>query len=336
MPVIVLDQSGLPRCQMHICTSAHLHRKPPIHHAVVWNLHKTKMPTLIPPMNFSLPSLDTVVLRRRAWLTRALAIGIGSAVWLNRPPLAHAQLQSINEAINKAGRQRMLSQRMAKAWLAIGLNVEPRKAEKIMADSMALFERQLVELKAFAPSPDILATYRALENVWAEYKSALVGGTPKREAAAALLALDARVLKLAHQGTVQLEQASGKAVGKLVNMAGRERMLSQRSAKFYLCLSWGATDASMDKLRETHIRELNIARDEFVQALDTLSQAPEVNSNIRNELTLARQQWVFFDNALSRLQQTPGSLQHAAEVFTSSEHVLQIMDRVTGMVARLN
>ncbi len=272
---------------------------------------------------------------RRSWMAHALSVGVGATALLSCPLLANAQVQSINDAINKAGRQRMLSQRMAKAWLAMGMGVLPSKAEKILADSMALFDRQLVELKAFAPSPDVLATYRELDSVWSDYKTALVGNAPRRDAATALLALDARVLKLAHQGTVQLEQASGKAVGKLVNMAGRQRMLSQRSAKFYLSLSWNAAEQNLAKVRDAQTRDLNTARNEFVQALDVLSKAPEVNVGIRDELTLARQQWVFFDNALSRLQQSPGNAQHASEVFTSSEHVLQIMDRVTGMVARL-
>ena len=33
---------------------------------------------------------------------------------------AGSQVVGVNDAINKAGRQRMLSQRMAKAWLATG------------------------------------------------------------------------------------------------------------------------------------------------------------------------------------------------------------------------
>jgi len=39
---------------------------------------------------------------------------------------------------------------------------------------MALFDRQLVELKAFAPTPEIKATYAQLEASWSDYKAARV------------------------------------------------------------------------------------------------------------------------------------------------------------------
>ena len=69
------------------------------------------------------------------------------------PFAAQAQVIDLNDAINKAGRQRMLSQRMGKAWLALVLGVEPAAAQLALDKSMSLFDRQLVELKAFAPTP---------------------------------------------------------------------------------------------------------------------------------------------------------------------------------------
>lgn len=241
---------------------------------------------------------------------------------------AHAQIVSLNEAINKAGRQRMLSQRMAKAWLALGQGIDGRRAEKVLFDSMALFDRQFVELKAYAPTPEIKASYVAMEPLWSDYKTALVGSTPDRSVAPKLLGLDAKVLKLAHQSTVLLEQYSGKAVGKLVNMAGRQRMLSQRAAKFYLSKAWGT--AGPDQ-----VRELDTARQEFAQALALLEEAPQATPAIKQELALAQQQWIFFDNALARADEHSGSARHANEVFASSENILQVMDRVTGLYSRL-
>lgn len=244
------------------------------------------------------------------------------------PSLVRAQVSDLNDAINKAGRQRMLSQRMAKAWLAIGQDVEATKAGRILTESMATFDRQLVELKGYAPAPAIRSTYQQLEAVWAEYKLALVGTVPKREQAVHLLGLDARVLQLAHQGTTQLEKLSGKPAGRLVNIAGRQRMLSQRSAKFYLSITWADVDPDQQ-------RELETAKREFVEAMAVLEAAPEVTPTIREELSLARQQWVFFDNALRRIDRQARTPRHSAEVLRSSENILQIMDRVTGLCARL-
>lgn len=262
-------------------------------------------------------------LSRREVIKVALAVGAAGAA-----PLAWAEVSSLNDAINKAGRQRMLSQRMAKAWLAIGQGIEAERAEKVMLDSMALFDRQLVELKAYAPMPDIRQTYVELEPVWSTYKTALIGNKPDRMAATALLDLDAKVLKLAHQGTVQLELHSGRAVGKLVNMAGRQRMLSQRTAKFYLCACWGVGPANATT-------ELNTARTEFVRALQTLMTAPQATRAIKQELQLAQQQWIFFDHALKQLNEKSGATRRAIDVFSTSEHILQIMDKVTGMYTQL-
>jgi hypothetical protein len=285
------------------------------------------------PQDFSAPgaTFDAPVASssRRQCLRTGLTGGFALlAGWPLLPAHADA-IPHVNEAINRAGRQRMLSQRMTKAWLAMGQGIDGKRAERILQDSIALFERQLGELKAFAPTPQILATYAALEATWAQYKASLLAGMPDRERAEKVIALDAKVLKIAHQGTVQLEALSGKTLGKLVNVSGRQRMLSQRAAKFYLSQSWGTAGTEQ-------LQELRVARKEFGDALTWLGEAKEATPAIREEIALAQQQWVFFDNALARAEQRDNAALHAKEVFASSENILQVMDHVTAMFSKLS
>lgn len=259
-------------------------------------------------------------MQRRHFLAIAGAVPLG----------LHAQVNDLPDAINKAGRQRMLSQRMGKAWLAMVLKTEDRFAATVLDRSMALFDRQLAELMGFAPSTDIRKTYSELDAAWSDYKGALVGAAPSKERAAALLKADARVLALAHQGTQQYEAVLARPVGKLVNVAGRQRMLSQRMAKLYYA-------ATLQVDPSAALSDIDKARKDFVAAMDLLRHAPEATPRIREELLLADSQWLFFDHALQRLQ--PGAVDSArslSDVFVTSENLLSVMDRVTGLYANLN
>ncbi len=235
---------------------------------------------------------------------------------------AFAETLTINSAINKAGRQRMLSQRMAKAYCQAGLGVEVERSKRILEQSMVLFDRQLADLKAFAPTPEIKDTYDRLGQTWIVYKQLLTGSEPNPENAKKIAVTSEDVLNLAQQGTVQLERHSGTAAGKLINVAGRQRMLSQRIAKASMFHAWGITSPQM-------AQELDSAAREFAAAQELLTVAPQNTPAIRSELQLAGSQWLFFEEAL---KQTGGSrAEQLRNIATTSERILQVMDNVTGM-----
>lgn len=239
---------------------------------------------------------------------------------------AMAEISDINSAINKAGRQRMLSQRMAKAYLQIGQNVDTQRSTKILEDSIALFDRQLVELKNYAPTPETKGTFLKLEKVWLSYKDILIGSAPGREGAKKMMGISEDVLQLSHEGTLQLVNLSKSESGPLVGVAGRQRMLSQRMAAFYQAANWGVAPSN-------GTAELDKARKEFDIGLKALFDAPVTTQVIKRELDLARQQWMFFENALSN--SSVDKLTQATTVATTSERLLDVMDKVTSLFEKM-
>ena len=105
-----------------------------------------------------------------------------------------------------------------------------------------------------------------------------------------------------------------------MNTAGRQRALSQRLAKNYFLL---AANLEGKGTRE----EMKSDADAFRQAMAQLAAAPLSTPAIRNELALGEAQWVFFDAALQRKPD-----ERALEtVGTTSERLLEVMDRLTGL-----
>ncbi|MCF6281944.1 MAG: type IV pili methyl-accepting chemotaxis transducer N-terminal domain-containing protein, partial [Candidatus Polarisedimenticolaceae bacterium] len=129
---------------------------------------------------------------------------------------------TLGEAINKAGRQRMLSQRIVKAYAMMGQDIGYRKAKKQLRISSALFEFQLGELKSLNVNSDIDDALKLVERQWEEVK-AIIANKPKRIHVAQLRSKSEALLHSAHQVVVLLESASNDKAGQVVKMAVRQR-----------------------------------------------------------------------------------------------------------------
>lgn len=259
-------------------------------------------------------------MNRRDILKAAL---VCSAGWSFAAP-SFAQILNLNDAINKAGRQRMLSQRMAKAYLQIGMSVDLEQSKKILDTSLSLFDRQLIELKNFSTTADIKTAVMNIDKTWIAYKDLLLGKAPNLVDAKQILRISDVLLEMTDNVTQQLEKHANSKAGKLVNISGRQRMLSQRMAKMYQAIQWEVAAADT-------ANALEAARKEFNSNMRLLEANADNTKAIQNELKFAQQQWAFFDHAIRQAPDSRMRQQYATTVATTSERILQQMDIVTGL-----
>jgi hypothetical protein len=230
----------------------------------------------------------------------------------------------LSGAINYAGWFRALSQRMAKAYCQQYLQVLPAAAVDVMGLARKMVQTGSGELARGMQSGQWPAEVgRQLAEVQKQF--ALLNQMTSAPATTTALVAAAseqadRTLLIAQAVTEAIEKLAQAPSARLVNLAGRQRMLSQRLAKNYF-LSAAKVDSK--------VVQAQLASDaaDFRQALQTLKAAPVSTSSIRNELELADSQWLFFESALRRPADDAG----LNAVATTSERLLGVMDKLTGL-----
>ncbi len=232
----------------------------------------------------------------------------------------------ICSAINMAGRQRMLSQRMAKDWALLGQNVQSEKSRGNLLDSISLFESQLADLSAQPLCREERAAQEALSDAWLPYK-ALLGCPPGKGSAILVFDQSERVLALAHGLTQTLAEMSGTPASHLINLAGRPRMLSQRIAKFFLFRQWGIAPLRC-------CEELEKSGDEMSNTLGELLEAPLGSPPIRAKLIKVTHLWGLLQTALAR-SADDGGPQAASRIVSSSERILHNSDAAVSLYEAL-
>jgi hypothetical protein len=231
-------------------------------------------------------------------------------------------------AVDLVGRQRMLSQRMAKAYLMLGQGIAADDARTILQGSITKFESHLAMLKTFQPTPRVRSAVANLEVAWAKCK-ALLAAAPSKAGAVQLYDANEALQDAAHSATLAYESVALTPLDHLVNITGHQHMLSQRMAKFYFYRTWGLYD-------EPSNMELHLSRARFTAELNQIESSPFASSETKAGVARVRREWEPYQQILFANREPAMMRRDASRVAELSERVATATEELVAQLVAQN
>jgi Type IV pili methyl-accepting chemotaxis transducer N-term len=229
---------------------------------------------------------------------------------------AFGQASSLSSAINRTARCRMLSQRAVKGYALVAFKLNSDNAKPVLLKSIKEMRDALTEVGTYNRG-------RSFANSRAEFSAQVLpflnelANEPNLVKFASLSALSDKVLDSANAMVMVLESEAGTSTGKIINIAGRQRMLTQRLAKNYL-LNEAKLDVASLKTGMENDRTL------FLDSLKQLGMAPVMNEQIKDSLEKSRALFMGYSGALAQAN----NIESIARI---SETILLELDNQTSL-----
>ena len=237
--------------------------------------------------------------------------------------LLSSQILTYGEAINKAGKQRMLTMKMAKNYLSIGAGVRTDEAAKELEEASTLFNENYNDLVVFAKSKEAKDAINFTGVLWAKFRDE-VNSTPTLEQANNIIS-DANNLVNACSIVVdKFVSNSNLKTAMLPNICGRQRLYSQKLAMLYLAKYWQVSRPELNKeLSETLVN--------YENGLKYLLSAAENTDDIKTILKLQQTEWAYTKKSFefNSEKMSPTSVYSSANLMTKN------FDRATALYEKL-
>lgn len=283
-----------------------------------------------------------LVERAKGILMRARALSDDDAFQILRTASMHTNqrlgqvseqiIQSAHfaEAVNRAGQLRMLSQRLVKLHLLRLADVASRQQQALLDESVQRVDDNLAWLGKGLSQPSFGDLLGLLGATWKALKPVLKG----KPDAAQVRQLDqfaSRLLLDAERLTASLQGAGSVASLQVLNVAGRQRMLSQRFAQMALMDLLGVADGA-----EERSASMTAVQHDFERALAYLNGLPLATPDIRTLLDQAATGWQQMLAATPQGQRPAGRdrLARLETVANASEALLVQFENLTSHYER--
>lgn len=236
------------------------------------------------------------------------------------------------ESINRAGQLRMLSQRLVKLHLLMRLEVEPASARALRQASIDRISQNFAALAHWTSA----ATFGDLQEeavvAWHALERAIDADAPQD--VSTIDAAAERLLDAAERWTTALEASSPMEDMRIVNLAGRQRMLTQRMAKISLlrALAPASESAQMpeDADERARLARMDAVRAAFEEAMSILRRSTATTTAGHTALDQASRCW----ERLWQSAQRPLSMPAQWQIAQASEELLDLFDGLTDRYER--
>jgi AmiR/NasT family two-component response regulator len=231
------------------------------------------------------------------------------------------------EDVNRCGQLRMLSQRLVKLSALPLAGAQAASCARLSRESVQRMDAHLAHLGKSLSQATYGDLLGQLVQTWARLKRVLQGVGAVDPSAAALASMDElaeQVLQRAERLTTQLESAGLAPPLRVLNTAGRQRMLSQRFAKYAVLSMLG--DAMLVPSSEAGMAESRAA---FEQALTYLNSIPMSTPEIQAALQAAGIGWLEMLTLLKGGAGAPDRAERVQKLALASENLLDVFEQLS-------
>ncbi|MBQ4821080.1 type IV pili methyl-accepting chemotaxis transducer N-terminal domain-containing protein [Aquimarina sp. MMG016] len=238
---------------------------------------------------------------------------------------------SYSKAINVSGKQRMLSQKMSKAFLLISNRINNSEIQKELNSSKFVFKKQLEILSKNATSTTIKLSIKNVQKLWIQFKS-IISSTPNLENSYRIMKLNTKLLAACDDLVTSIEQSSNynnrffknenQDLISTINVSGKQRMLAQRMCLYYIANTLFQNENS------EYGKILSIVYDEFDTAIGNLLISSYNTTDIEEELGNIMSIWEKFQSDRRGFMNGKFPLE---EVFKITNTLTKSFNKITGI-----